>query len=79
MKRCLISLCVFVLVVITAYQLLGEAAVHYEMYSTGAATRAELADDFGLGILGLFVVLPGSFLAGVICSWLTWRKLRLKE
>ena len=72
MKRVVFSVGVLVIATILAYQLLGEIAVYYEMHSTGATSRAELADDFGLGLLGLFFVMPGSALIGFICSWFTW-------
>jgi hypothetical protein len=49
------------------------------MWSTGATSRADLANDFGLGLLGLFVVLPGSFIGAVIAAWWVWRKLSVRE
>ena len=78
MKRAALSILVFAVVAAIAYQLLGEGAVYYEMHSTGATSRAELGDDFGLGLLGLFIVVPGSILIGIICSWITWRKFKVK-
>lgn len=78
MKRIAFSIITFVLATIIAYQLLDEAAVYYEMHSTGANSRAELADDFGLGVLGMLIVVPGSGIIGIICSWVIWRKFKIK-
>lgn len=77
MKSVLFSILVFILATVISYQLLTEAAVYYEMQSTGAASRVELADDFGLGLLGLFFVMPGSVIIGAVSSWLTWRKFKV--
>ncbi|MCT9062302.1 hypothetical protein N6741_28240 [Klebsiella pneumoniae] len=53
--------------------------VIYEMQAVGALSRAELGDDFGLGIL-LFFFVPPATLAGAIIVWLsTWHFLRRRE
>lgn len=61
-----------------AYWVLGEAVVYYEMWATEAGSRAELVNDFGLGILGFFVVLPGTLVCAVFVAWTTLRRLRKK-
>ncbi|KPX93561.1 hypothetical protein ALP86_04490 [Pseudomonas amygdali pv. mori] len=50
------------------YWLLGEAAVMFKMASMGAKSRAKLADDFGLGIIGLFIVVPATLIGAVITA-----------
>jgi hypothetical protein len=75
LKKISLSSVAFALAFLVAYYLLGESAVYYEMWATGAATRVELADDFGLGILDFFIVLPASALIAFVTAWLTWRKV----
>jgi len=58
------------------YWLLSEAVVVYEVWATSTATRSELANDMGLGILLLIIVLPGTLIGGALCSWLAWCLLR---
>ncbi|WP_234707694.1 hypothetical protein [Pseudomonas amygdali] len=48
--------------------MLGEAAVMFKMASMGAKSRAKLADDFGLGIIGLFIVVPATLIGTVITA-----------
>ena len=69
----------FLLVTVIAHQFFGGVVVYYEMQSAGAATRAELANDFGLGLLWLFIVVPGSLVVGAISFWLVWRRTQNKE
>ena len=71
MKKNAVIIIAFVLATVISYQLLSEAVVYYEMRSTGAVDRAALADDFGLGLLGLLSVVPGSVIIGIFSSWLT--------
>ena len=54
------------------FWILGEGAVLYEMTATGAANRAELEDDFGLGFIFLFLVLPGTLIGAVVVGLVTW-------
>ena len=54
--------------------LLTEAAVLYQLWSTGATHRSELADDLGFGLLGFLVVLPLSALLALVTSLLVWLK-----
>ena len=75
-KRLLLCTFAFVAGSIGLYWLLGKAAVYYEMYATNASTRAELADDYGLGLIGLFVVLPLSLLLALGSSVIMWFRLR---
>lgn len=76
MKRVACSVTAFILATVIAEQLLGDVAVYFEMWSVGASSRAELADDFGLGLLWLLIVLPGSIIVGAISSWVTWIVLK---
>lgn len=78
-KRVILTLIMAVLSLPALYWLLSEAAVLYEMASTGAKTRAELGDDFGLGFLGLFLVLPGTVIGAVVVGLLTWFLSRRME
>jgi hypothetical protein len=48
--------------------ILGELVVQYEIYTTGARSRAELGDDLGLGIL-LLIVVPIGSIAGAVLVW----------
>jgi len=73
------TLAAFAIAVATLHWILGEATVHFEMWSTGATSRADLANDFGLGLLGLFIVLPGSLIGAGVAAWWVWRKLSLRE
>ena len=59
------------------YWVLSEAVVLFEVWHTGAASRAELGRDLGLGILAFAVVLPGtlvgaSLMAGLAMVWIVW-------
>ena len=76
MKRLACSVIAFILATVIAEQLLGDVAVYFEMWSVGASSRAELVDDFGLGLLWLLIVLPGSIIVGAISSWVTWIVLK---
>jgi hypothetical protein len=73
---------IFLLAFLLFNYVLSEVAVYHEMATTGAKARAELGDDFGLGILLLFVVMPVSFVAaffvGLGCWVVGWRRLRRK-
>ena len=65
----------FVVSQVAFYWLFSEMVVFYEMWVTGATLRAELADDFGLGILGLLVALPGSVLGALVVAWVVWNRV----
>ncbi len=51
----------------------SELAVHYEIWATGASSRAQLADDFGLGLLIVGVAWPAAALGSVVVGVLAWR------
>ena len=51
----------------------SELAVHYEMWSTGATSRAELAGDIGLGLLIVGVAWPAAALGSIVVGLLAWR------
>ena len=74
--RAVLSLLAFLVAAPAFYWLLGEAAVHYEMWSTNTSVRADLEDDFGLGLLGAFVVLPMTALCSFAAAMLVWVKSR---
>lgn len=59
--------------------ILGEAAVRFEMWATETTSRADLANDFGLGLLEFFIVVPASFIGAVAAGWWVWRKLSVRE
>jgi hypothetical protein len=49
-KKIIITLSTLLISFVLLNSLLGEVAVYYEKWSTGAQSRAELANDFGLGL-----------------------------
>ena len=73
LKRIVLSLVVFVIVAIALEWLLGELAVVYEMWATGTKDRTELANDFGLGMIGILIVLPLAFIGALISVIFVWR------
>lgn len=56
------------------FWILSEAAVSFELWYTGTKSRIELANDLGLGLLLLPVILV-SLLGALLISWLVWRRL----
>lgn len=54
--------------------LAAELAAHYEMFSTGMNSRAELADDLGFGILLFMVVQPLTLTGTIFVWWLVWSR-----
>jgi len=58
---------------------LSEILVYFEMWTTGAASRAELSEDYGLGLLLMFIGVPSSFVGALLIAWLTWRKISLRN
>ena len=70
---------VFFVGVAMLYCILSEAVVYFEMWSTNAVSRSELADDFGLGILGVFVAVPGSIIGGTVMGWIAWRRVSVTK
>lgn len=70
----MLSTVVFLVVLVTALYGLGELVVYFEMWSTGVKERVELANDFGLGILFVIVVIPVSFVLASISGWIAWRR-----
>ena len=77
-KKAVGALVTFVIATTALHWVLGEATVRFEMWSTGAASRGELANDFGLGLLGLFIVVPGSLIGAAVAGWWVWRKLSVR-
>jgi hypothetical protein len=73
MRRALLAITSFASATVVLYWLLSEAAVRYELWSTGALSRSELADDFGLGILGIGFVVPASVIGGLLVALGVWR------
>ena len=74
-SRLVISLAAGLASVPVAYLVLSEAVVFYELWSTRTATRAELGDDLGFGLLLILVVLPGAAITAVVTAWGAWRFL----
>lgn len=75
-KRALIATLAAVVCAPAIFWLAAEGVVCYEMFATGASSRAELGDDLGLGIL-LFMVVPPTTLVGIVVVWLVvWFWLR---
>ncbi|PBP77565.1 hypothetical protein CCL19_00690 [Pseudomonas syringae] len=77
-KRAAITTLAFLIALPSFYWLLSEAVVMFEMASTGAKSRSELADDFGLGIIGLFIVAPATVIGAVITASFFWWKMRTR-
>lgn len=73
-KRVLITLLAVLVSIPTVSWLLSEIVVYYEWFSTGASSRAELGDDFGLGILLFLIVPPGTFIGVVFIGLAVWRR-----
>lgn len=69
----------FILSFVTLQYLLGEITVYYEMWHTHAHSRAELGNDFGLGLLGVYIVIPASFIFSIVISALVWRLLTISN
>ena len=74
-KNTALTLATFLFILLAANYLLGEVAVYYEMWTTGTTVRAELSEDYGLGMLGLLVIFPVSVFVALVSGWLTWRRL----
>jgi hypothetical protein len=53
---------------------LSELVVYYEWFSTGATSRAELGEDFGLGVLLFLVVPPGTLIGVVFIGLAVWSR-----
>jgi hypothetical protein len=77
-KKGIISFVVFIGSFLFINYLIGEAAVYYEMWSTGTQYRTDLANDLGLGLLGM-IVLPISLIMALICALIIWRILSRHE
>ncbi len=56
------------------WRLLSELAMLYEISRVPGSSRADLGDDFGLGILLFFVVTPLSLLASVVLGIVVFRR-----
>ena len=69
------------LVSISAFAwLAAELAAHYEMFSTGMNSRAELGEDLGFGILLFMVVPPVTLFGSLFVWWFVWsRTNRIKS
>jgi len=70
--RVLITLLIATLLAWGAALLSAEATIAWYMQHYGVAQRADLADDMGLGMLGLFVQISAvllSFVAALVVLW----------
>ncbi len=74
-NRAVVSIIAAFISTLITWWLLSEGVVLYEMHATGAISRTELADDFGLGILLVFIVPAGTLLFAIIVAVLVWRLL----
>jgi len=74
-KQTIIALVAALVVAPIAHWALTETVFRYELWVTSTQSPAELADDFGLAVLWVMVVLPGTTLCSVAAAWLTWRRL----
>lgn len=73
-QKLVLSTVVFFVVLVTALYGFGELVVYFEMWSTGVKERVELAEDFGLGVLFVIVVMPVSFVLASMSGWIAWRR-----
>ena len=76
LKRSFLTLLSFIISFFVLLEVFSELAILFEMWSTGAQHRSELADDFGLGILLMLVTLPLTLLRSLVVAFITWRKAR---
>ncbi len=76
LKRSFLTLLSFIIGFFVLLEVFSELAILFEMWSTGAQHRSELADDFGLGILLMLVALPLTLLCSLVVAFITWRKAR---
>lgn len=70
--RIFIILVVLIVSFIGFEYLISEWYVALHMKKVGAPDRAALSEDYGLGLVGLFVIVPFSFILSVITAKLTW-------
>lgn len=70
--RAVISLAVLVICFICFEHLMGEWYIERHIEKVGVTNREELSEDFGLGLFGLLVIVPFSFVLSVIAAKLTW-------
>lgn len=78
-NRALVALIAAVGTVPAAHYVIGELVFQYEMWATNAHSRQELAGDFGLAVLWMIVVLPGTAIVSITVAWIVWRGLRPKR
>lgn len=71
-KKSIVTALVFVTAAILLRVVLTELLVRYEMWSTGAVVRAELSEDYGMGMMGLLVVDPGAILGALVAAAMSW-------
>ena len=67
------SLTVVVIGFLAIEYFLGEALVMYEMNTTGAKSRSELAEDYGMGIIGVIFVPPVSAILSALLGLGVWK------
>ena len=77
--RIFISLAVLVFSFICFEHLIGEWYIALHMEKVGAPNRAALSDDYGLGLVGLLIIVPCSFILSVITAKLTWSWLGRRD
>ena len=75
LRRLLIACLVGIASLPLLHWVLAEAALLFQMWYTGAMARSELEDDFGFGMLGLFVVTPAAFVGSIVVAVVIWFRL----
>lgn len=70
--RLLICLAALVLSFICFEHLISTWYIELHMEKVGAPNREALSDDYGLGLVGLLVIVPVSFILSVVTAKLTW-------
>ena len=74
-RRLLVAALSSAAALIAAYFILVEVAVRYEMWATHMASRSELGQDLGFGLLVFPIILVSTGCA-IAAGWLTWKRLR---
>ncbi|MDP5215555.1 hypothetical protein ORJ66_21150, partial [Pseudoalteromonas tunicata] len=77
--RIFISLAVLVFSFICFEHLISEWYIELHMEKVGAPNREALSEDYGLGLVGLLVIVPFSFILSVITAKLTWSWLGRRD
>ncbi|HCU67345.1 MAG TPA: hypothetical protein DF774_16470 [Rheinheimera sp.] len=77
--RTFISLAVMVFSFICFEHLISEWYIALHMEKVGAPDREALSEDYGLGLVGLLIIVPCSFILSVMTAKLTWSWLGRRD